>query len=185
MESTGSFYLQFKYVKHDLQGLIKMQTKFNLSQLKSIMKGKITKRNSLLISQILGVLKGIKYLHEKNIIHRDIKGANILIDEKGIVKIADFGLARVIFPEHKLNYTTKVVTLWYRAPELLMGYKNYNDRVDIWSLGWLFFEMFTGKVLFQGKNEADQLERIFNVWGTPDPKKFKGFNEVSWLANIL
>ena len=144
-----------------------------------------TEEISLLISQILGVLKGIKYLHEKNIIHRDIKGANILIDEKGIVKIADFGLARVIFPEHKLNYTTKVVTLWYRAPELLMGYKNYNDRVDIWSLGWLFFEMFTGKVLFQGKNEADQLERIFNVWGTPDPKKFKGFNEVSWLANIL
>ena len=170
MKYLGSFYLQFEYIKHDLQGLINKGVKFNLAQLKSIMKG---------------VLKGIMYLHSKNIIHRDIKGANILIDENGMVKIADFGLARVIFPNMKLNYTTKVVTLWYRAPEILLGHRNYSDKVDMWSVGCLFYELFTGKVLFRSNNEKDQIEEIFKLCGTPDPEKFKGFIEVSKNYNFL
>jgi serine/threonine protein kinase len=97
------------------------------------------------------MLKGMIYLNQKNIIHRDIKGANILISDKGIVKIADFGLARYHEPwNKKIQYTNKVVTLWYRAPELLLGAKYYTDTVDMWSLGCVFAEMFLGRVLFPG-----------------------------------
>lgn len=162
--SLGSFYLQFEYVKHDLQGLLEKNVKFTLPQIKSIMKG---------------VLKGVSYLHNSKVIHRDIKGANILINEHGIIKIADFGLARVIFPENELNYTTQVVTLWYRAPEILLGYKNYDYKVDVWSIGCFFYELFTGEVLFRGSNEQDQIERILEICGTPDPEIFRGFSKVS------
>lgn len=78
-------------------------------------------------------------------IHRDIKGANILISRDGVVKLADFGLARDLIKNNKKEqYTNKVVTLWYRAPELLLGARNYSDTVDIWSLGCVFAELFLG-----------------------------------------
>jgi cyclin-dependent kinase 12/13 len=119
------------------------------------------------------------YLHDNHIIHRDVKGANILIDKNGIVKLADFGLARVIYPDiRKINYTIKVVTLWYRAPELLLGLKNYSDKVDIWSLGCFFAELFIGKTLFPGDNERRELELIFDVCGSPSPKKFKNYKHL-------
>lgn len=71
---------------------------------------------------MLQILRGVNYLHSKNIIHRDIKGANILISKDGIVKLADFGLARILYPKNQnMRYTNRVVTLWYRAPELLLG----------------------------------------------------------------
>lgn len=75
-------------------------------------------------------------------IHRDIKGANILISSDGHVKLADFGLARIFYPgnEH-VHYTNRVVTLWYRAPELLLGARNYSETVDTWSVGCVFAEM--------------------------------------------
>lgn len=95
------------------------------------------------------ILEGLYYLHNlKNLAHRDIKGANILISSEGVVKIADFGLARTLFPNKNASYTTKVVTLWYRAPELLLEYKKYDFNVDLWSLGCVFAEMVTGVVLF-------------------------------------
>lgn len=94
---------------------------------------------------MIQILKGIIYLHSKNVIHRDIKGANILISDKGIVKLADFGLARIFYPGNKTyQYTNRVVTLWYRAPELLLGARNYSETVDVWSLGCVFAEMFIG-----------------------------------------
>lgn len=88
-------------------------------------------------------------------IHRDIKGANILISKDGIVKLADFGLARIIYPNDKnMRYTNRVVTLWYRAPELLLGSQKYNDTVDMWSVGCVFAEMYLGRTLFPGNKEA-------------------------------
>ena len=97
----------FEYLKHDLQGLIEKKVSFELSHLKCLM---------------IQMMKGLSYLHGRNIIHRDIKGANILISKDGIVKLADFGLARIIYPNNKnFKYTNRVVTLWYRAPELLLG----------------------------------------------------------------
>jgi serine/threonine protein kinase len=105
--------------------------KFSLSQIKCIMKQ---------------LLDGLVYLHDsKNICHRDLKGANILLSRNGLVQIADFGLARIMFPHIKsYNYTTRVVTLWYRAPELLLGFKSYNFGVDMWSIACVFAELCTG-----------------------------------------
>lgn len=169
MTLLGSFYLQFEYVKHDLQGLLEKKVKFELEHLKCIMKQ---------------VLKGVMYLHSNKIIHRDIKGANILINEHGIVKLADFGLARTIYPGHVMNYTIKVVTLWYRAPEILLGFKNYSDKVDIWSVGCFFYDLFCRKTMFPGQNEKEQLELIFETCGTPDPQKFESFNQVSYTTSL-
>lgn len=97
-------------------------------------------------------------MHNKNVIHRDIKGANILISKEGIVKLADFGLARAIYPNNKnYKYTNRVVTLWYRAPELLLGSVQYSDTVDMWSVGCVFAELFLGQVLFPGNKEDKQI----------------------------
>ena len=93
------------------------------------------------------MLQGLNYLHDQNIIHRDIKPANILYNNQGIVKIADFGLARY-FNSGLNNYTNRVVTLWYRAPEILLGSKNYSNKIDIWSMGCFFVELLINKPLF-------------------------------------
>jgi cyclin-dependent kinase 12/13 len=81
------------------------------------------------------LLEGVAYLHDKALLHRDIKGGNLLMNKHGILKIADFGLARVFYPGHDIPYTNRVVTLWYRAPELLLGMNNYSSAIDIWSVG--------------------------------------------------
>jgi serine/threonine protein kinase len=101
------------------------------------------------------ILKSVEYMHRDHIVHRDIKGANILISEDGVAKMADFGLANRLIPQEGKHYTTKVVTLWYRAPELLLGIQQYDERMDMWSVGCVFAEMFMNKVLFQGSPEAD------------------------------
>ena len=102
------------------------------------------------MAQIKGIMRellnGLIYLHDvKHIAHRDIKGANILLGSEGQVQITDFGLARILNVNKKyLQYTTRVVTLWYRAPELLVGFKNYSFAVDMWSMGCVFAELVTG-----------------------------------------
>jgi CTD kinase subunit alpha len=92
------------------------------------------------------LLQGLLYLHqEMHIAHRDIKGANILISDKGQVQITDFGLARILNPKNKMaQYTSRVITLWYRAPEVLLGFANYSFAVDMWSIGCVFVELITG-----------------------------------------
>lgn len=97
-------------------------------------------------------------MHKKSIIHRDLKGANILVSNKGQVQIADFGLARQIQPlNENLNYTLRVVTLWFRSPELLLGMRNYSFSVDCWSLGCIFAELIlaAGEPLFKGNKENE------------------------------
>ena len=110
-------------------------------------------------------------------LHRDLKPQNLLINSSGILKLADFGLARAFGIPVK-NFTHEVVTLWYRAPDILMGSKDYNTSVDMWSVGCIFAELVTKKALFPGKNEEDQLLRIFKIMGTPAPDEWSGITEL-------
>lgn len=118
----GNVYLVFEYMEHDLSGLTDRKIDFSVAQIKCILHQ---------------IISGVNYMHTNNIIHRDIKGANILINNKGDVKIADFGLARTISPNPNFprKYTNRVVTLWYRSPELLLGATNYGPAIDMWSVG--------------------------------------------------
>ncbi|KAL6507357.1 hypothetical protein OROGR_023552 [Orobanche gracilis] len=146
-------YLVFKYMEHDLAGLLSCpDIKFTESQIKCYMRQ---------------LLSGIEHCHTRGILHRDIKTSNILINNQGILKIADFGLANFMRPKNKQPLTSRVVTLWYRPPELLLGSTDYGEAVDLWSVGCVFAEIFLGKPLFKGRTEVEQLHKIFKLCGSP------------------
>jgi serine/threonine protein kinase len=119
------------------------------------------------------LLQGLAYCHQRRIVHRDLKPQNLLIDQKGSLKLADFGLARA-FCVPVRQYTHEVVTLWYRAPEILLGSATYSIPVDMWSAGCIFAEMLSKKPLFPGDSEIDQLFRIFRQMGTPTEEVWHG-----------
>jgi len=118
-------------------------------------------------SYLYQLLRGVHYIHKFKILHRDLKPQNLLLSNEGVMKIADFGLARGYGIPVK-NYTNEVVTLWYRPPDVLLGSKIYLTTVDIWSIGCIFAEMVNGKPLFMGSSETDQLKKIFRIKGTPN-----------------
>lgn len=113
------------------------------------------------------LLDGIRFLHSRRILHRDLKPQNLLLNEHGVLKIADFGLART-FGIPLRAFTHEVVTLWYRAPEILLGSRHYSTAMDMWSIGCIFGEMVLNRPIFPGDSEIDELFRIFQVLGTPD-----------------
>lgn len=114
------------------------------------------------------LLRGTAYCHQHRVLHRDLKPQNLLIGRReGTLKLADFGLARA-FGIPVRSFTHEVVTLWYRAPDVLMGSRKYSTPVDIWSVGCIFADMSNGRPLFPGSTDADQLQRIFKVLGTPN-----------------
>jgi cyclin-dependent kinase 1 len=112
------------------------------------------------------LLQGLLFCHQRRVLHRDLKPQNLLIDKNGCIKIADFGLARAFGVPVRV-YTHEVVTLWYRAPEVLLGSPKYSCPIDMWSMGTIFAEMVNKRPLFQGDSEIDQLFRIFRVLRTP------------------
>ena len=118
----------------------------------------------LLIYQLIN---GINYCHARRIIHRDLKPQNLLIDKQGNLKIADFGLARAFSLPIK-TLTHEIETLWYRAPEVLLGQKQYSLGVDIWAVGCIFAELIEKRPLFCGDSEIDQIFKIFQFHGTPN-----------------
>ncbi|XWS60217.1 hypothetical protein CRYUN_Cryun07bG0016600 [Craigia yunnanensis] len=154
-----SLYLVFEYMEHDLAGLAARQgIKFTEPQVKCYMKQ---------------LLSGLEHCHKQGVLHRDIKGSNLLIDNEGILKIADFGLATFYDPEQKKPLTSRVVTLWYRPPELLLGATYYGVGVDLWSAGCILAELLSGKPIMPGRTEVEQLHKIFKLCGSPSEEYWK------------
>jgi len=123
------------------------------------------------------LVTGVAYCHHHRVLHRDLKPPNLLINREGQLKLADFGLARA-FGIPVRSYTHEVVTLWYRAPDVLLGSRKYSTPVDIWSVGCIFAEMANGRPLVAGTSETDQLDRIFRLLGTPTAADYPGIVEL-------
>ncbi|XP_026545402.1 cyclin-dependent kinase 12-like [Notechis scutatus] len=154
-KDKGAFYLVFEYMDHDLMGLLESGlVHFSEDHIKSFMKQ---------------LMEGLDYCHKKNFLHRDIKCSNILLNNSGQIKLADFGLARLYSSEESRPYTNKVITLWYRPPELLLGEERYTPAIDVWSCGCILGELFTKKPVFQANLELSQLELISRLCGSPCP----------------
>eukprot|EP00918_Siedleckia_nematoides_P018909 GHVU01040374.1.p1 GENE.GHVU01040374.1~~GHVU01040374.1.p1 ORF type:complete len:433 (+),score=30.11 GHVU01040374.1:296-1594(+) len=119
------------------------------------------------------ILRGLKYLHSARVLHRDIKPGNLLVNSNCCLKICDFGLARVEAPSDHHALTQEVVTQYYRAPEILMGAKHYSNQVDIWSVGCIFAELLSRRILFQAQSPIQQLELIMDLLGTPSAEDMK------------
>ncbi|CAB4061218.1 CDK5 [Lepeophtheirus salmonis] len=124
------------------------------------------------------LLKGLSYIHGQNVLHRDLKPQNLLINKTGELKLADFGLARA-FGIPVRCYSAEVVTLWYRPPDVLFGAKLYSTSIDMWSAGCIFAEMANaGRPLFPGSDVDDQLKRIFKLLGTPTEESWSGMSQL-------
>lgn len=170
MVSKGLVYMVLEYAHHDLVGVLQ-QTQFILepSHLKALS---------------MQMLSGLSYLHLKGIIHRDLKASNILINSEGQLKLADFGLARFYHKRRRADYTNRVITLWYRPPELLLGATVYGPEVDIWSAGCIFLELFVKKPTFQGNDEIHQLDVIYQVMGTPSVASWPSLPSLPWYELV-
>ncbi|XP_031430046.1 cyclin-dependent kinase 16-like isoform X3 [Clupea harengus] len=119
------------------------------------------------------LLRGLSYCHRRKVLHRDLKPQNLLINEKGELKLADFGLARAKSVPTK-TYSNEVVTLWYRPPDVLLGSTEYSTPIDMWGVGCIFYEMVTGRPLFPGSTVEDELHLIFRILGTPSDLSWPG-----------
>ncbi|KRX68100.1 Cyclin-dependent kinase 1, partial [Trichinella sp. T9] len=159
---NARLYLVFEYMSMDLR-----------KYMDSLPPGQLIPESKVKVCQLDRITEALCFCHMRRIMHRDLKPQNLLIDNNGNIKIADFGLARAVGVPVR-PYTHEVVTLWYRAPEVLLGAARYSLPVDIWSLGCIFAEMSTRKPLFHGDSEIDQLFRIFRILGTPDDDKWNG-----------
>ncbi|KAF2828857.1 Pkinase-domain-containing protein [Ophiobolus disseminans] len=152
--------LVMEFVEHDLKNLQEdMSEPFLASEVKTLLRQ---------------LVDAVSFLHDNAIMHRDLKTSNILLNNRGQLKLADFGMARYI-PPPWAQLTQLVVTLWYRAPELLLGAATYGVEVDMWSVGCIFAELLLKEPIMQGKNEVDQLALIFALCGLPTDKTWPGF----------
>lgn len=165
-ECYKHIFLVMEFYEHDLKSLMEnMHVNFLQSEMKTLM---------------LQLLSAVAYLHKNYIIHRDIKTTNLLLNNRGQLKLADFGLARE-YGSPPVEMTQLVVTLWYRAPEILLGKKLYDTSIDVWSVGCVMGELINKDALFMGKTELDQIKKIFQLLGTPDESSWPGISSFSFF----
>ncbi|WVW81351.1 hypothetical protein I302_103342 [Kwoniella bestiolae CBS 10118] len=168
-DTLNQVFIVMPFIEHDLKTLLAdMPHPFLQSEVKTIM------------SQLLSA---VAHCHANWILHRDLKTSNLLMNNRGQIKVADFGLARK-FGDPLGEMTQLVVTLWYRSPELLLGAKEYTTSVDIWSIGCIFAELMQGEPLFPGKGEIDQINRIFQLLGRPNDELWPGYSSLPLVAKI-
>ncbi|KAJ5495294.1 CTD kinase subunit alpha [Penicillium diatomitis] len=168
MVERNECFMVFEYLSHDLTGLINHPTFcLTLPHKKNLAKQ---------------MFEGLRYLHHRGVLHRDIKAANILISNTGLLKYADFGLARFFSKSRQVDYTNRVITIWYRPPELLLGETRYGPSVDVWSAACVCMEMFTKKAVFPGEgSELSQLDKIYQCLGTPTRAEWPDLVEMPWF----
>jgi serine/threonine protein kinase len=159
--NNNKLYLLFEFAEYDLRKFLEEYENKHLDE-------------ETIKSFLYQILDALAYCHSKKIIHRDLKPQNILLTKSLKIKIGDFGLARV-FSIPIRPYTKEVLTLWYRAPELLLGINEYSTPVDIWSVGCIFAELIIKKPLFKGDCEFEQIMKIYGILGTP---KIEDWNEI-------
>ncbi|CAO1298665.1 unnamed protein product [Diamesa tonsa] len=167
------FFLIFDFCEHDLAGLLSnVNVKFNLGEIKKVMQQ---------------LLNGLYYIHQNKILHRDMKAANVLITKSGVLKLADFGLARAFSVSKNgqpNRYTNRVVTLWYRPPELLLGDRNYGPSVDMWGAGCIMAEMWTRSPIMQGSTEQQQLVFCAQLCGSFTPDVWPGLERLEFFNKM-
>ncbi|KAI0023247.1 cmgc/cdk/pitslre protein kinase [Xylariomycetidae sp. FL0641] len=158
-------YLVLDFLEHDLKSVLEdMPEPFLASEVKTLLRQ---------------LASGVAFLHDRYVLHRDLKTSNLLLSNRGVLKIADFGMARYVGdPPPPNGLTQLVVTLWYRAPELLLGARTYGRAVDMWSVGCIFGELLTREPLLQGRNEVDELTQIFALCGVPTDDAWPGFRRL-------
>ncbi|XP_015698127.1 LOW QUALITY PROTEIN: probable serine/threonine-protein kinase At1g54610 [Oryza brachyantha] len=160
--ASQSLYLVFEYMEHDLVGLAATPgLKFTEPQVKCLLQQ---------------LLSGLDHCHSNGVLHRDLKGSNLLIDDNGVLKIADFGLATSYDPNSQQPLTSRVATLWYRPPELLLGSTKYGVSVDMWSTGCILAELLSGKPIMPGRTEVEQIHKIFKLCGSPSDEYWQKLN---------
>ena len=164
-----NMFLVMEYCEQDLASLIdNMKIPFTEAQVKCIM---------------IQLLDGLQFLHQNYIIHRDLKASNLLLTDKGCLKIADFGLGRTSgFPQRPLTPT--VVSLWYRAAELIFGSQVYTSTIDMWAVGCIFGELLSNKALLPGKSEGQMVELIIKLLGTPNDDIWPSFSSLPIAKQI-
>lgn len=173
MVEQSQIFMIFDYMDHDLTGLL-THPELNLTE----------SHRKFIFKQLM---EGLEYLHKKQIIHRDIKGSNILLDNIGRLKIADFGLARtmkILKDGESPDYTNRVITIWYRPPELLLGSTDYGREIDIWGVGCLLIELYSKMAIFRGFDEVGQLNKIFNIMGTPTIEEWPQIQNLPWFEML-
>ena len=177
--SAASVYLVFEYLDYDLSGLLQHPSGnlFSMAQVKCI---------------IYQLLQALLYLHSHGVVHRDLKGSNVLLSRTGQVKLAAFGLAKIFHhpdlraEEHVCTrmMTNRVITIWYRPPEILLGSTKYGSEVDMWGVGCILLELLYGKAVFTGQDEISQLETITRRLGSI-PRHTESMKNLPWFVPVL
>ncbi|XP_077937102.1 cyclin-dependent kinase 16 isoform X4 [Gasterosteus aculeatus] len=172
IHTQKSLTLVFEYLDKDLkQYLDDCSNIINVHNVKQLISSLLPSPQLFLFQ----LLRGLSYCHRRKVLHRDLKPQNLLINERGELKLADFGLARAKSIPTK-TYSNEVVTLWYRPPDILLGSTNYSTHIDMWGVGCIFYEMTTGRPLFPGSTVEEELHFIFKLLGTPTENSWSGIS---------